>query len=517
MQWLDEPTARVLDFVLRRLESEPIGLVSGSRSSADRHTVSPIDGIADERITRIDPSGLSIDALDRLLRSRLELELPRPTLVRLRAVSAGNPFYALELGRVLGGAQVIDDHDTFEVPPSLDGLVGKRLDDLDHDAGEVALYAAAASHPTTDLISASVGEESAHHGLEAAAASGVLVVDGMAVRFTHPLLAEATYGRASAARRRVVHTRLAEVIAEPEERARHLARAATRPDEMVAAALEDAALAVSRRGAPDSAAELAERAADLTPETDRPARRRRRWLAAQELIVAGDIGRARAMLERLVEEAVEPQERVEALTRMAYLLLIQAEWDEARDLYQEAAAIVDDDPRRRFAIEYGLAGLAFVTWRGWREGPGHADEALRLAERIGDKTIVFQSLGHAASWRYVVGEDWRELMARADALASQAEDVPGVEHPDLQFSRLLRDAGDVEESERRIDRLIDYARDRGDWHGLPRLLLSKALLQATRGDIGSAEASLEAALTACSRPDTGRGCSTSHSCRIGSA
>jgi hypothetical protein len=108
---------------------------------------------------------------------------------------------------------------------------------------------------------------------------------------------------------------------------------------------------------------------------------------------------------------------------------------------------------------------------------------------------VFQSLGHAASWRYVVGEDWRELMARADALASQAEDVPGVEHPDLQFSRLLRDAGDVEESERRIDRLIDYARDRGDWHGLPRLLLSKALLQATRGDIGSADASLEAALT----------------------
>jgi hypothetical protein len=98
-------------------------------------------------------------------------------------VSAGNPFYALELGRVLGGAQVIDDHDTFEVPPSLDGLVGKRLDDLDHDAGEVALYAAAASHPTTDLISASVGEESAHHGLEVAAASGVLVVDGMAVRF----------------------------------------------------------------------------------------------------------------------------------------------------------------------------------------------------------------------------------------------------------------------------------------------------------------------------------------------
>jgi predicted ATPase len=67
VQWLDEPTARVLDFVLRRLESEPIGLVSGSRSSADRHTVSPIDGIADERITRIDPSGLSIDALDRLL------------------------------------------------------------------------------------------------------------------------------------------------------------------------------------------------------------------------------------------------------------------------------------------------------------------------------------------------------------------------------------------------------------------------------------------------------------------
>jgi DNA-binding CsgD family transcriptional regulator len=86
-------------------------------------------------------------------------------------------------------------------------------------------------------------------------------------------------------------------------------------------------------------------------------------------------------------------------------------------------------------------------------------------------------------------------MERVDALASAVGDVPGIEHPDLQFVRLLRDAGDFDEARRRIDRLVDRAAQRGDWHSLPRLLSSAAGIDARTGDLDRAERTLVEAAT----------------------
>ncbi|HEX2470681.1 MAG TPA: LuxR C-terminal-related transcriptional regulator, partial [Candidatus Limnocylindrales bacterium] len=342
---------------------------------------------------------------------------------------------------------------------------------------------------------AAISAERARPGLAEAERQGVLVTGGDHIRFAHPLLAAAVYDRAPADRRREVHARLAAVVSDQEERARHLARATTKPDAQVAAELEAAAVTVIGRGAPGSAAALADRAADLTPERDRDARRRRRALAAQHHIVAGDIGRARAMLQRIIDDAEGPVERAAALAPMAHLLLVQAEWDEAGAMYREAASIVDDDPARRIPIELGLAGVAYVTWRDHGAGAEHAAEALRLAEALGDPVVLFQTLGHAASWRGRLGQDWRELMDRADALGPVNADIPAVEHPDLQFVRLLRDAGELDEARERIERLTAYAAERGDWHGLPRLLLARAGIEARAGDLQRAAATLDEART----------------------
>ena len=76
--------------------------------------------------------------------------------------------------------------------------------------------------------------------------------------FTHPLLASTVYSTARAARRRELHRLLAEVIDDEEQRAYHLARGTEAPDREIAVAIELAARAAARRGAPETAAELLE-------------------------------------------------------------------------------------------------------------------------------------------------------------------------------------------------------------------------------------------------------------------
>src|SRR5262249_28406446 len=100
----------------------------------------------------------------------------------------------------------------------------------------------------------------------------------------------------------------------------HLALSSDGPDEHVAAALDQAAHAAARRGAPDVAAELAELAAALTPLDQLAARRRRRADAGGYLFRAGDTGRARRHLEVLVEEMRAGRDRAEALLVLAEIV-----------------------------------------------------------------------------------------------------------------------------------------------------------------------------------------------------
>ena len=160
-------------------------------------------------------------------------------------------------------------------------------------AGAAAsLVAAALSRPTRDLIVRAVApEDDDAAGLLEAEEAGVLVAEADSVRFTHPLLASAIYGGASAERRRRLHERLADVVSDPEERARHLALSTTEPDEAVAAELERAGARAATRGAQEAAAELFAGACRLTPDGLSEERARRelarrppsgRWATSRE-------------------------------------------------------------------------------------------------------------------------------------------------------------------------------------------------------------------------------------------
>ena len=85
--------------------------------------------------------------------------------------------------------------------------------------------------------------------LDPAFEAGVLVEGGDEIRFSHPLFAEAAIRGLPPARRRAVHARLAELAEDAEERGRHLAAATLTPDDAVAAAVDEGAVAASRAAA----------------------------------------------------------------------------------------------------------------------------------------------------------------------------------------------------------------------------------------------------------------------------
>ena len=118
-----------------------------------------------------------------------------------------------------------------------------------------------------------------------------------------------TYAGIPPQRRQALHRRLAGVVDDPEERGRHLALAAEGPDAGVAAALDEAVARATARGAPDAAADLLERASRLTPPELAPEARGRRIRAAERHFEAGDIERARALLEDVVDESPPSRER----------------------------------------------------------------------------------------------------------------------------------------------------------------------------------------------------------------
>ncbi|MBY0277783.1 AAA family ATPase, partial [Candidatus Binatia bacterium] len=236
-QWVDRASADALAFALRRIGDLPVGVVTSLRV-IDGEAPDPLGlGAAfGERLERRALGPLTSGALHHVLRQQLGAVLPRPTLLRVTDVSRGNPFYALEIARELLAAGVrAGPGDPLPVSDSVMALVLRRLERLPARVREVLLVTAALAAPHLDTVRAATSV-TADDAIERAVRARVVELDATRLRFTHPLLASAVYASALPARRRDVHRRLARIVTDAEERARHLALAAESPDVGVAAA-----------------------------------------------------------------------------------------------------------------------------------------------------------------------------------------------------------------------------------------------------------------------------------------
>ncbi|MGH8917769.1 MAG: AAA family ATPase, partial [Acidimicrobiales bacterium] len=149
LEWLDEASAHVLAFVLRRFRHEPI-LIVATRRPGRRGPLRFDDVIDGARLLRIALGPLDAALLAGLVQGRAPASLDRETLTQIVRVSAGNPLFALELAaapRRLSGVRS-ETFDELLVPEKLRLVLIDRLAGLDAAAARALTVAAALARPT---------------------------------------------------------------------------------------------------------------------------------------------------------------------------------------------------------------------------------------------------------------------------------------------------------------------------------------------------------------------------------
>jgi DNA-binding CsgD family transcriptional regulator len=404
VQWLDPSSASVLTFALRRMSEQPVILLLARRTGEAGVHSEFWSAIGADDVERLTIGPLSLGAVHILLQARLGRTFSRPSLLRVYEISGGNPFYALELARVLGAGD--DRTQPLLIPETLEELVRARLDELPLPTHDALLLASALGRPSAELLS-DVGVTD--DVLEPALDAQVVERAAGTIRFTHPLLASVVYQGASARERRSAHGRLAEVVADPVDRARHLALSTGSPDTQIAVVLEKAAALAGTRGAAITAAELAEHALRLTPPVADGDRHRRALVVARAQRSAGEWTRARSVLADLLAETRAGSLRAEALVLLAELESERRSVPLLEEALREAAS----SPALQSIIHCRLA------WATSKPGFDHARRALELADELDDDQLRRRARAMQAILGWFAGE-----AEAPEDLAARVRDFP---------------------------------------------------------------------------------------------
>ncbi len=408
LQWFDAASAGALAFALRRLASNHVLLLLARRVVAGAQPSGFEQALGAEGVQRLPVGPLSVGALHQLLRDRLGGPFARQTLLRIHERSGGNPFFALELARVLDAD--VDPAQPLVVPETLEELVRARISELPARTRE-ALALASALGTTSESLLERAGITA--DALDPAIAAQVIERDNGTIRFTHPLLSSVLYWDLGEGRRNV-HGRIAGIVEDPLLRARHLALSTAKPDAVVAGVLDDAARLAGDRGALAFAAELAEQALRLTPLDGRDERPRRALAAARAHHIAGEWTRARTIATDLLAETEIGSVRAEALILLAELESV----DHAVALLEEALGEAASRPALQSVIHCRLAWATRFR-NGYVRALEHAREALELAEELDDDVLRARAqVVHAILGWFVGDAEAPQLPARAHDVAT---------------------------------------------------------------------------------------------------
>jgi DNA-binding CsgD family transcriptional regulator len=478
LQWLDRASQAAVGFVMRRLGDRPVGFLMSLRIGVN--SVPPADlahALRDAQPERVALGPLSLAALHALISEHLDHPLPRPILVRIAAAARGNPFYALEIARDLARRGDLAPGDALPVPEDLQELVSVRIKRLPSETQDSLLAAAALRDPALDLLDRAA--------LEPAQEAGLVQLSRQHVVFAHPLFAAAVYASAGRARRHEMHRRLAGTLTDPEERARHLAMAATGPSDEIAMALELAADQARRRGAPEGAAELLEHAIRLTPPGQQDAGRSRTIAAAENHFHAGDLTRARTLAELALAGSPLGPVRGHALRVLGEVRYHLDSFTEAIPLFEQALAELEGD-QRKVEVRVDLT-FAHITHGSLQAAADHAVAAVDEIGEAGDRGMYALALGAWAIADFFLG---RQLDLDRVELALTHEDPHSQTsmsiRPSLVAGIVLSHSDDFDRALQILSGLRQRTIDQGEESDLPMLCAQLSYVERQRGNLVAA-------------------------------
>jgi ATP/maltotriose-dependent transcriptional regulator MalT len=476
VQWIDVSSANAVAFAARRLP-RGAGLMCTTRSA---EVAARIELPHPDEVHRIRLQPLTVGELHRMLRLRLNISVPRPRLVRIHQVSGGNPLFALELAREIDtGAGT----GPLPMPGSLSELVSSKIARIPADAHEVLLAMASVSHPTISLL-AQVTERSAEGVLgmlHEAETQSVVAIDGNRISFTHPLLAHGVYTEAQPRRRRAMHRRLAELVSEPELRARHLALSDATGEPATIEALDTAAELASARGAPAAAAELLDLAIGLGAD-DPP----RRILCATHFFAAGDAGHARQLLQAAVDALPSGPMRAEALHQLGLVRLNDDSFSEAAQLFERGVLDCSSDQALRVRILISLA-YALLNSGQLEQADRRLQFAVDEAERLAAPDLISSALGMRAMSDFMGGRGFdRDALERAVELEDTDRPIPLAFRPGVQLTLLRAWTGDLDVAREAMTAISQECVSVGAENELIFTAFHLALIDIWRGDLAGA-------------------------------
>jgi tetratricopeptide (TPR) repeat protein len=406
LQWADSGSIRVLAFVAAAIRDAPCLLVATYRSGElSRDDIAELARVG----TTLAIPPLADEFAAELLRSAVGAEISSPVINTVVDRSGGNPLFVWEFGQLMAQSGRFDVAPAA-VPEAVAAVIERRLARLSEGAVACLRGAAVAGDPfSAPLVSliAEVTIEEASLGLAAAAASGLVNSTDPPLEFTfvHDLVRDVVLDGLDPVRLAALHHRTALAI-EPRlvsdtsfhaVVADHLSRAGPQHCAAASAHWEHAARRAEIMLAFDDAAERFGRA--VRSCVDDPTRRGELLVAAgNALLLAGDLDRAR---ERFNEAATtaRAEQNAELLARAVLGIGTgPVAWevpyasDEQVALVADTLALLPQNETRLRSMLLARLSVAAATPETLDLARGRAEEALALAEELGDPALVGQAL-----------------------------------------------------------------------------------------------------------------------------
>jgi class 3 adenylate cyclase len=515
----DSASLSMLRFVARDLRQLPVLIVVTYREAEARLQPGLSNDIAElgREGTTLTLRGLNEAEVARLIEDSAGRAAGRDTVETLHQITEGNPFYLVEILRLLIAAgQIPSSSDVgltrLEIPDSVRNAIRRRLG-LVSEATRKVLGVAAVVGREFDLRvlrgAARIEDEPLALALEEAETNGIIARSDQAVtryQFCHALIPETLYHDMPQAARRGIHLRTGDALAEVHgahlephlaEQAHHYASAmpAAPVTKVVETARRAAAHAHAMLAYQEAAHlyEVALAAVEIAPLPDAELRCLLSLGLGESLYGAGLFERSRAAFSKAADTARELG-RSEWLARAAlgFGMPPQSPYsvDEAavRLLEESLAALpAADSALRAMSLARLGAELYWSETRG--QGADLSAQALEMARRVGDDRTLIHVLytRHVAAWsvdnldeRLALATEIVELAAEPDNRV-WATRVWGLRAHYLRFTDLL-ERGDIAGVDEEIERYARLAVELRQHLGYEQLARATRALMSARFD-----------------------------------